>query len=438
MAMYFMRGWSYTHALSTLILLVIAIGTAMAQDDRTATPPSPVLRNLVRGTLDKNPGVQAAWAAVTAAEARVRSADLPLYNPQLVVGAERAETRTGSLGMRQAIDWADKRGARTDVADAELNMVRAEYAAVRQQLGGELLTSLGRHHTTQSLKQLAQQRAVLMQRFLDLAEKRNQAGDLSQIELNLARLARTQAFLQLSQTASDLAVTAQALAAVTGQGMADVTGKLIRLDWPMLPTDLPELQAIDAKSILNNLPELRVLQARVRAARASVILRTRERRPDPTIGVRAGLEQSFRNGKDDTYGLTGLTLNIPLYVRNSFRAEVEVAGAELTQAEQSLQDSYRRAHAHLLSAADRYRLSRSAWGAWLRTGQSSLGNQVSLLERIWRSGEMSTANYLMQLNQTLDVRTDALDVQGRLWTAWADWLVASGQLDAWLGQVQQQ
>ncbi|GMR07062.1 MAG: hypothetical protein BMS9Abin26_0064 [Gammaproteobacteria bacterium] len=429
MDMHFIRGLSYVRPLGTLIsLFVFAIGMAMAQGDPTATSPSPVLLNLVRETLNKNPGVQAARAAVAAAEARVRGADRPLYNPQLELGAEQAETRTGSLGLSQAIDWADKRGARTDVADAELGAVRAEYATVRQRLGGELLTSLGRYHTAQSMQQLAQQRAELMRRFLNLAEKRNQAGDLSQIELNLARLARTQAILQLSQTASDLAATGQALAAVTGE---------LRRDWPALPTDLPELQVIDAESILTNLPELRASRARTRAARSAVTLRTRERRPDPTIGVRAGQERSFRNGNNDAYGMAGLTLSIPLYVRNSFRAEVEVAGAELTQAEQSLQDRYRRARARLLLAADRYRLSRSAWGAWLRTGQSSLGDQVLLLERIWRSGEMSTADYLMQLNQTLDVRINALDVQGRLWMAWADWLVASGQLDAWLGQVQQ-
>jgi cobalt-zinc-cadmium efflux system outer membrane protein len=63
---------------------------------------------------------------------------------------------------------------------------------------------------------------------------------------------------------------------------------------------------------------------------------------------------------------------------------------------------------------------------------------VSLLERIWQAGEMSTADYLVQLNQTLDTRTNALEVQGRLWTAWADWLVASGQADAWLGQSKAQ
>lgn len=417
--------WPALVRLLSTLLFFATVGTAVARDNPTTPPATPALRQLISVTLDQNPGVQAARAAVEAAEARLRGADRPLYNPELGLDAEQAETRTATLGLNQAIDWADKRGARTEVAGAERDAARAEYAAVRQQLAGELLAALGRYHTATDIQRLTQQRLALMQRFLDLAEQRRRAGDVNQVELDLARLAHAQAALQSSQSAVDLAEAQQALAAITGEP---------RTDWPVLPTELPALEDVDVDTLLTNLPALRAQQARVAGARATVTLRNRERRPDPTLGVRAGQERGFRNGNDDAYGVAGLTLNIPLFVRNNFRAEVEAAGAELTRADQFLQDGHRRARAQLLSAADRYRLSRSAWVAWLRTGQASLGSQVELLERIWRAGEMSTADYLVQLNQTLDTRATALEAQGRLWTAWADWLVASGQADAWLGQ----
>lgn len=417
--------WLALPRLLSTLLFIATVGTAVARDNPTTLPATPALRQLIGETLEQNPGVQAARAAVEAAEARARGADRPLYNPELELDAEQAETRTATLGLNQAIDWADKRSVRTEVAGAERDAARAEYAAVRQQLTGELLAALGRYHTAADIQRLTQQRLELMQRFLDLAEQRRRAGDVNQVELDLARLAHAQAALQSSQSAADLAEAQQALAAITGEP---------RTDWPVLPAELPAIEDVDVDTLLTNLPVLRAQQARVVAARATVTLRNRERRPDPILGVRAGQERGFRNGNDDAYGVAGLTLNIPLYVRNSFRAEVEAAGAELTQADQSLQDGHRRARAQLLSAADRYRLSRSAWEAWLRTGQASLGSQVALLERIWRAGEMSTADYLVQLNQTLETRATALEAQGRLWSAWADWLVASGQADAWLGQ----
>lgn len=423
--MYTLRmQWPVLVRLLSTVLLFAAVGAAAAQDNTLTAPVTPALRQLLGETLEQNPGVQAASAAVDAAEARARGADRPLYNPQLELDAEQAEKRAATLGLSQAIDWADKRGARTDVASAELDRAQAEYAAVRQQLAGELLGALGRFHMATGTQRLAQQRQVLMQRFLQLAEQRRRAGDINQVELDLARLAQTQATLQLSQAAADLIEAEQSLAAITGGP---------RRDWPMLPGDLPALQTVDADTLLMNLPALRAQQARVGAARSTVTLRSRERRPDPTIGVRAGQERGFRNGNDDAYDVTGLTLSIPLYVRNNFSAEVAAAGAEKTQAEQTLQDAYRRARAQLLSAAERYRLTRGAWTAWQDSGQASLGSQVELLERIWRAGEMSTADYLVQINQTLDTRINALEVQGRLWSAWADWLVASGQIDAWLG-----
>ncbi len=389
-----------------------------------ASPASPALRQLIGETLEQNPGVQAARAAVQAAEARMRAASRPLYNPELELGADQAETRTGTVGLSQTIDWADKRGARTGVAGAELDRVRAEYAAARQQLAGELLAALGRYHTAADIQRLAQQRQELMRRFLNLAEQRRQAGDINQVELDLASLAHTQATLQLSQAASDLAEAEQALAAITGG---------VRRRWPALPADLPALQTIDANALLTNLPALRAQQARVGAARSTVTLRSRERRPDPTIGVRAGQERAFRTGNGATYSVARMTLSVPLFVRNNFRAEVAAAGSDLTQADQLLQDGYRRARARLLSATERYRLSRGAWTVWQGSGLASLGSQVKLLERIWRAGEMSTTDYLVQINQTLDTRRNALSVRGRLWTAWADWLVASGQAESGLG-----
>ncbi|MES1944527.1 outer membrane protein [Salinisphaera sp. PC39] len=329
----------------------------------------------------------------------------------------------GTVGLEQALDWSDKRGANINIASAELQVARAEYIVRRQQLTGELLSGLADYHTAEAAQALAQERARLMTDFSDLSQKRRRAGDLSQIELDLASLARTQADLELSLAATDLAQAGQNLAAVTGQAVQD---------WPELPADIPAPVDFDAQALLTALPQIRALQARSAAARARVELRRRERRPDPTLGATVGQERTFRNGEDDSFGVVGLNLSVPLFVRNSFAAEVDTANAELAEAEQTKHEAFRRAQARLLSAAERYRLSHAAWQAWQRSGRPSLSSQVSQLDRIWKYGEMSTADYLVQLNQTLETRAAALKIQNRLWDAWADWLVASGEVDDWL------
>jgi len=182
----------------------------------------------------------------------------------------------------------------------------------------------------------------------------------------------------------------------------------------------------DPQEWVLDLPEILAAQRRVDAAEALVDLREREQRPDPTLSLRGGREA------DST--LVGVNLSVPLYIRNSFKFEVSAAVAERDQAQQIVDDLLRRAYARLISASERYQLSRDAWQGWEQVGQRSLQRQGDLLQRMWEAGELSTTDFLVQLRQTLDTRESALDLKLTLWRAWFEWLAASGQVDQWLGQ----
>lgn len=378
----------------------------------------PALAALVRETLESNPGVLAAQAAVDAARARISAADRPLYNPELGLDLEKAETDTGALGISQTIDWADKREARTQVATFERTASRARLAATRQQLAGELLLALARFQTAGELTQLAEQRADLMRRFASLSEQRQLAGDLSQVELEVAKLAYVQAQLRRAQVASDVIEARQALVAVAGH---------VDRDWPALPANLPKRndKTFNVEALLNKLPILRAQRAQIAAARAAVELQVRQRRADPTVGLRGGREEN------DT--VVGINLNLPLFVRNTFSAEVDVANAELIQTQSQAQDIYRRTRAQLISALQQYRVTYGARQAWEQTGRQSLRMQIDLLRRFWQAGELSTTDFLVQLNQALDTQASAIEVRGRAWQAWFTWLTASARIDDWLG-----
>ena len=55
-----------------------------------------------------------------------------------------------------------------------------------------------------------------------------------------------------------------------------------------------------------------------------------------------------------------------------------------------------------------------------------------LLESQWQSGEMSTTDYLIQIQQTLDTQIAGAELQSELWSAWIDWLSSTNQLSDWL------
>jgi len=406
-----MRKRLFTPAALLGCLLILTFETVSATDQSTLTA-------LVRTVLDDNPRVLAARSAVDVTQARESAADRPLYNPDLDIDYEDASSVTKTLGLSQSIDWADKREARTRVAAQERERVAAELAGIRQELTAELLNALADYHAVAELVGLAEQRSNLMKRFLELTQQRQQAGDLGQVALDLARLAYTEANLQRVRILGGQAQAEQTLQAVVDEPQGG---------WPVLPA-LPSSLSLDPANIdtlLEQLPVLRAARAQITQARAAVDLSRRERKADPTIGLYGG-----REGSDN---LIGVSLSIPLFVRNSFSAEVDAANAQAIQREQSAHNIYRTSRARLISTAQRFELERQAWNDWLQTGQTSLESQVQLLERLWRVGDLSTADYLVQVKQTLDTRTAAVELHGSLWQAWFQWLAASGQTESWLG-----
>ena len=402
-------------------LFSVAAGTCLVLVSvAVAEPPAvadPALTGWINEVLLQNPEMQAAEAAVDAASGRYRAADRPLFNPELELEYENSDTTIAAGGLNQAVDWADKRGARAEVADYERIAAIAELRSTRQTLGAGLLQALADWNTAEGISRISNEQTTLMTRFARLAERRRQAGDLSQVELDLAHLAAAEAAFEQASASQNLIMARRTLVALTGR---DATGM------PVLSTQPPALnpQQLDTDSLLNELPLMQAALAQVSAARAGVELTVREKKPDPTFG--------FRIGKEDSTTLTGLTFSVPLFVRNTFSAEVDVANASLIQIQREAANIRRQAAADLVAAAQVYQNSRQAWNNWEASGAPRLSQRTELLERLWRAGELNTTDYLVQLKQALDTEVSAIDQHGRMWQAWAAWLAASGLADQWL------
>lgn len=379
----------------------------------------PALTNFVWTVVETNPRVQAARAALEASRALESAAGRPLYNPELEADYESAVDRTWEVGIGQTFDWSGKRKARASAAASNRHAVEAEYLATRRDLAVDLLSGLTLYQVGVQRDTLAAERERVMRDFAQLAERRFDAGDLNQVEADLATLASIDAQIQRATAAADLAEAKQAVRNLTLHSESD--------RWPSVDSNLPVMPTVnDPQKWVMDLPEVLAAQRRVDSADALVDLRERERRPDPTL--------SLRGGREDDSTLVGVTLSVPLYIRNSFKYEVSAAVAERNQAQQIVDDLLRRAYARFVSASERYQLARDAWQGWEQVGQLSLQRQGDLLQRMWEAGELSTTDFLVQLRQTLDTRDSALDLQLTMWRAWFEWLAASGQVDKWLGQ----
>ncbi len=406
---------------TAFVMNLAVINTACAETVKTtaskASSGSIVLQRWLNKNVSNHPSVLAAKAAVDSAGFKLIAADKALYNPDFEFDAETADTDTVYVGISQTIDWGDTRGARTKMAGSQRSVAKYAFESTRREIAVAFLNGLSDYHTSIALKKLAEQGNTLMQRAAKLAKQRFDAGDLNKVEVDLANLTYAQARFQRADAISQYVRATQNLVALTGS---------VNNNWPSLLSVFPdpEAQPQEIEKTVQQLPQMRAILSRVRAAQANIKVQAGQGTVNPTLALRAGQEEQAP--------LLGLNLSIPLQVRNNFQAEVDAANAEMIQAERESLDAYRKLKSRLQIAIVSYQLSRQAWLAWQESGADTLSEQIKLLERLWKEGELNTTDYLIQLNQALVTKASAIEQRGRMWTEWSEWLISSGKIEHWL------
>ena len=373
------------------------------------------LSRFIESVWDESPSVKAAQSELDVLLARKEGVGQPLYNPNLILDAERSDVNTTVVGFNQTLDWSDQQDAQRQVANKRVLMANAELKQIKQKVAVETLSALAEYATVKQMQALAVYRAELIQNFIDTVKQRQLAGDMGALEGLLAQVTYSEVLMQQAAVESQLAEAEAALQSVTG---------LVLTAWPALPTELALPMVQTGEAHLKNLPELVALFHRIEAAKSQVVVTERLNRVAPTIGIRAGREG------DET--LLGVSLEIPLFVRNNFKADVRARTYEVTRDEQRYHAAYRRAKARLDGSFGRYQSTAKAWQVWLTEGQAAQLEQGELLEKMWQAGELTATDYLVQAKQRLETQKMATELMGKVWQAAIAWLDASGQVNDWL------
>lgn len=400
-------------AIACTALLAAWTPSALSQAAVSRPIQAQSLDTIITQTLEASPELKAAQAEVVAARARLAGAEAPLNNPEVSGEFERTDVNTYVIGLSQAIDWRNKRAAREKVSQLELEVAQAQVAELRLAKGTELALRLSRLATRDEIVSLSSRRTEILERFVGLAEQRHAAGDIAQAELELARLARSEAILRHAEQSAELIKARSDLFAISGKQLN------AKVEFPQrVPAEIPDTFDIGRAAAQH--PRLQVLHLAARAARQNIRAVDKERKADPTVGIGVG-----REGKTS---LLSVSFSMPLQVRNDFSSGVEAASAEALAAEQVAQQVYRDQTARMDGAREGFNLVAGVWRQWASTGSNSLQEHLKLLDRQWRAGEMTTTDYLLQVDQMLDTQISAAELHGRVWGAWLEWLGASGNL----------
>lgn len=402
-----------------VMAVVLAIAPLSAAPSLARDAADPSLVGALREAWLSHPAAAATEATLAAARARAEAAAQPLYNPEAELAYDDDGDRTATAGLSLTLDVSGKRAARAAAGAAELGVTEAQArlrrsAFARQWLHGWAEYRAASRKVAQGLKRLE-----LMQRFAALAEKQLGVGDISTLERDLALLARDEAQAEQATLEADAASALETFRAVGG------TADAASLELAAEPPGLARPEGWGPE----RLPEAVLAEAGTLSAQQRIQVAERDRRPDPTLGLSAG-RIDFGPTSDN---VLGLTLSVPIFVRNNFGAELAAAraDAEGAAAEQRLVLIELEARAE--RALGTYNAMHGAWQRWSRSSGTDAASRAELLERLWRAGELSTADYLIQLKQTLDTELAGTDLQGRLRTSHVEALAALGALDAWIG-----
>lgn len=399
----------------SLLAVVLVCNAASATGILSDNAPSS-LSSFVKDSLKQQPRLLAAQADIAAAEANLRASNQAIYNPELELAYEDTSDTTTTVGINQTIDWGDQKESRSAVASAELVKNKNQYAISAQSFVADLLIGLAQNQTAKQLATLNSETRQLMAEFKDVAKQRHQAGDLNQIDLNLAHLAYNQVLMEQAKILSNVTQANEHLRAIIGT---------LPTALPVLPEQFPEpLLPDDLESFLMNLPNIRASLAEVQSNKQQIVLRRSEQAWDPTIGITAGTE-----GSDN---LIGLNLSIPLKVRNDFSAEVDVAYQEMIASEQRAQQNYRDTQATLMSTTERYRNLLNAWNNWRQNGRNSVDQQLVLINTLWQAGDINATDYLLQIKQVLEIQVTGYELRNELWKTAFEWMTITANMDKWL------
>lgn len=378
-------------------------------------------QNWLQKQVQQHPDVLAAGKSMAAALALAEGNQRPLYNPELETEYERnGDDDVYSVGISQTIDLWDKRGVRTRQADFMRVAAKMGYNLALQEKSAEALRAIVAYQSSKELVGFAEKQESQMNTLLGLVEKRLQAGDMGQVDMELA-------FLGLSQR-----LNASAQARANLRQMESSLSELLP-DWSESKIQIPlAFWDIEGTSLtsqeLDRLPLVAMAQAEYEIVAHQARIAKLESKAEPTIGISAG-----EDGDED---VLALSLSVPLNFRNNYQAEATAATLESVSAKLRYRALKRQAHfagKASLNVFDEYRRHYQRWQTLIR-GRGETSDK--LLAQQWDSGDLSTTEYMLALGQITEGMVAGIELRTQFHLACVDWLLASGQLGVGAEEVE--
>lgn len=418
-----MFGSEYKRFIFLTVCLLYFSGFAMAAPSSLSESANWSL--WLQQQINRHPDVIASKEKMNAIFSLADGREQPVYNPQLETEFERNGSDNNYLiGINQTIDWWGKRGVRKQQAAFSRIAARQSFDAMLQKKQAEALQALTEWQAASQQAELARNQEAQLDVLLDLVDERQRAGDLGQVDAELA-------FLSLSQKLNE---TAQALAQ-----LRRVESRLRELlpDWSLASSQIPEVFWFDSPALVNvpeqtaqwleSHPSVVAARAQWDVKQQAADLAVREAKAEPTLGLSAGRETDEN--------VVALNFSIPLTIRNSFNSEKRAARQQALFAEAQYR-SIRRKQQFAIEASQAASLEyQQRYERWQSLMQGRDERSGKLLERQWRNGDLSTTEFLLAMQQRTEGLIAGIELRTQFQLSGIEWLLQTGQINAALLQL---
>jgi len=366
----------------------------------------------VETALKNNPDVQAVRLEKDVAKGRLDQAGLWLRSNPVVEGSlSRKDTVPGggetvtnyTLSLSQEFEIAGQRGLRVDVARSGMDKAAQDIRDRERVLITEVKDSFAKALAAKRKVELTDEAVRLQEQLVSSAMVKLQAGEISQLEQNLADVelgkARRERLLAEKEQREAL-LNLQALLGTKLKSDFSVEGEL--------PTEAPQLPQKDKlrELTVSQRPDVLSATAEVQQAKASMMLAGREAIPNFTVS-------GFYN-QDEKLNEAGVMLSFPLPFFDRKQADRKEAAAKAGKAlikqaslERSAEREIEEAYANLVAATEELSLFKKDV---LGKAMENLG----LMNLAFEEGKFGFFEVRLAQKDTLDAQFAYLESQVRL------------------------
>lgn len=406
-------------------LLLASVGAAQ---ERRPLPRAEALREAMR----HNAELRAERERLGVEEAElVRAGQLLPSNPQLgaQLGTDGPFKNSGErrleVQLQQEFEIAGQRGLRKDEARTRLRAAQARVQALETRIAQDVSGAWYRLWRAERQQALAEEALELARALDTAAESRFQAGDIPELERNVAAVDLARAERATATQEAERARARLELARLLGRGDAEAP-ELVLDEGPLPELPAETLEALKAFA-RENRSDLEAAKHTEEAAETRERLRARERIPNPTLSVTYEREtQRIGTLQDvDEHLLAGVSIPLPFWNRG--QAELRAARAERGTARVEREAAERRVDTEVAAALVEARQARRAVEALAGT-LPRVKRNLELVRLAFEAGQLDLLSLLNARDRAQQAQREYVEARVEYGRALDELTRATGRL----------